>query len=390
MIPKLTLSSELQLLLLCARSIRSADASYRVRGLLSSGVDWGVFLATSANHGVTPLVHAALAGLADADVPRDVRDELARRCRLIAARNLLLAVRTCEVVVLLENEGIQALGYKGAPLAIQAYGSLSLREFGDVDILVDRRDYSAACRVFRDLGCSEADWGWECSYQAPQLGVTIDLHRELSPDNFPVRFSFQEAWARTEIIPILSRSARTMSPEDMLVVLAVQLMKDVWSPTAVRLSKLCDIAELIRSSRELQWKRVISTARELGVSRMLAVSLALARDMLGVVDNLPEMRGQRSHSFDRLVEFVWSRLIIGDVEFRYLGFRGRRWFQFCLRERWRHRLQPIASEILSKFHPNTRDYSLVSLPGSLRHLYFLVRPFRLFRDHVLLSKRDKR
>lgn len=389
MIPARSMSREQQLLLLCARSYHGSDDLSRIRELVLSGIEWDTFLVATASQGVTPLVHSTLVRLGEAAISKSIRDELARRYRAIATRNLFLAARTCEVVTLLENAGIRSLAYKGAPLAIQAYGSLTLREFGDVDILVDHSDYPAACCFFRELGCSEVDWGWESTYQAPQMGVTIDLHRELFPERFPVKLLFRDAWERTEIIPILSRNARTMSREDMLVVLAVQLMKDVWSSSGVRLSKLCDIAELIRSSRELDWGRITSASRGPGVSRMLAVSFDLIRELLGVENDLPEFPEQRSRAYFRVVDFVRSRLTRGDTEFRYLGVSGNKWFHFWLRERWRDRLQPISSEILLKMRPNVRDYSLVSLPAPLRHFYFVVRPFRLFRDHVLHAKRDK-
>ncbi len=41
---------------------------------------------------------------------------------------------------LLKENGINAVTYKGPVLASQAYGNIGLREFGDIDIFINKKD----------------------------------------------------------------------------------------------------------------------------------------------------------------------------------------------------------------------------------------------------------
>ncbi len=45
----------------------------------------------------------------------------------------------CRLVKIFQSENITLIPYKGPILSIQAYGNISLREFGDIDIFIDKK-----------------------------------------------------------------------------------------------------------------------------------------------------------------------------------------------------------------------------------------------------------
>ena len=53
---------------------------------------------------------------------------------------------------LLESNGINAIPYKGPVLANLAYGNLSFREFGDIDILINKSDALKAKEIMISNG----------------------------------------------------------------------------------------------------------------------------------------------------------------------------------------------------------------------------------------------
>ncbi len=73
-------------------------------------------------------------------------------------------------------------------------------------------------------------------------------------------------------------AVRALAPEDLLLILLVHGAKHLWE----RLIWLCDLAELLAVSPDLDWPRVLEAAHQRGVQRMTALGLALARDVLGV------------------------------------------------------------------------------------------------------------
>jgi hypothetical protein len=57
-----------------------------------------------------------------------------------AQRNLFLTQELLKLLTLFKTNGISAIPYKGPVLAVAVYGNLALRQFGDLDILVHKRD----------------------------------------------------------------------------------------------------------------------------------------------------------------------------------------------------------------------------------------------------------
>ena len=52
----------------------------------------------------------------------------------------MLTGELVKVMELLEDNGIKAFTYKGPVLASQAYGNIGLREFGDIDIFIEKEN----------------------------------------------------------------------------------------------------------------------------------------------------------------------------------------------------------------------------------------------------------
>src|SRR5205807_9429371 len=71
------------------------------------------------------------------------------------------------------------------------------------------------------------------------------------------------------------RKMRTLSPEDMLIVLALHAAKHAWG----RLIWLCDIGR-IASQPNLDWDWIRQQAGALGIARILNVTLLLTNQLL--------------------------------------------------------------------------------------------------------------
>ena len=98
---------------------------------------------------------------------------LKEQATAIARSNLLRTGELVKCLNLLQSQGITAVPMKGPVLAASAYGSLVLREFNDLDILVRERDVTRA----RDILIAE---GYCPTYHLPpsQDGAVIAIARE--------------------------------------------------------------------------------------------------------------------------------------------------------------------------------------------------------------------
>lgn len=351
--------------LYCARTIVDADAAGRIAALMDGNLDWLRVAQQVVHHRVTPLVYRALNGLPPSNVPRTILRRLAQRCSAIARRNLFLSGEMVRIGRLLDDLGVEFIAYKGPVLAILAYGDVAMREFGDLDILVDKNDYAIVRGWFLQGGYRLAnDWGWECSIVDDSRHVSIDLHKRLAPAEFPLSVDFRRLSLGRTDVPILGRSIRTLSPEDMLIVLCVQLVKDSWGVGRLRLSKLCDIAEMLRSGQRLDWARIVSDASRSGVVRIVATGIDAAHKLLGapIPYQAPLLRDKAVAG--AIIGHVAARLFQGATA----GTTARlpqHHFHSLVRERWRDRLYPRWFAIQERLARAGRDSADSPSPSPL-------------------------
>jgi hypothetical protein len=169
--------------------------------------------------------------------------------------------------------------------------------------------------------------------------------------------------------------------------LCVHGSKDLWWK---RLGWICDIAELLKSSPDIDWPRVLELATQTGTRRMLLLGLALAHDLLQAP--LPEsvctwirsditVRALADHVHHRL----FDERTVRDRILEKPRFHAR------VRERLRDRIPAyrylVKEAFTTLFVPRREDHELLELPDQLSVLYYLVRPARLAHKVWSLSTR---
>lgn len=376
---------EHELLLGLARTCQDEWTVNRLRTLLDQTVDWPHLLQLAAYHRVIPLLYQSLQRAFPGLAPADVMQALQQQYMNIAHRNLSLTGALKKLIDFLDQQGVCAIPYKGPTLALLVYRNLSLRQFGDIDILVDPGDYEPTRELLLAKGYRlHNDWGWECSLVDDSRGICVDLHKRLTPEIFPVRLDFASLLKRLEPLTIAGRDINVLCAEDMLLVLCVQLAKDGWGVKAVRLSKICDIAELLRTHPRMNWERVFNEAERLGCRRMIALGLTVSHQLLGAA--APETvisRARTDRQSDILARYIYHDLFQGaDDQADALSLREG--FHFRLRERWRDKLYPHYQAVRLRLPPNERDMAVLALPDSLNSLYYLIRPLRVVRAYARL------
>ncbi len=115
-----------------------------VRSLIRQGIDWSYLLQIAAHHGVLPLLYKSLNTTCRDTIPEQILDELRRLFRDNAVRNLFLTETLIKLLKQLAAHEIPAIPFKGPVLASSLHGDISLRQFGDLDILVRKQDVPAA------------------------------------------------------------------------------------------------------------------------------------------------------------------------------------------------------------------------------------------------------
>ena len=120
--------------------------------------DWDALIDLAVHHGVIGLAARTLANL-DGALPSGAARRFEEQRRSLQRRGLAAAAETVRLLRVLGDAGVEALPLKGPSLAAQAYGDTGARDYGDIDLLVHRRDLERArVALTRDRYAPPPEW----------------------------------------------------------------------------------------------------------------------------------------------------------------------------------------------------------------------------------------
>ena len=374
---------EVDLLLSCTRTQITPEVSDRIRVLVQKEVDWIALIGLAMRHNVVPLLYRNLQQVCPDTVPESIFGPLRARYEAQAAQARRHTEELLRILLLFEDRGIPAVPYKGPALAQRLYGDLSLREFGDLDILILERDVPRAQELIRRLGY-EFDWfketdkldeyirtNLDCELRCYRSdGTRLELHWRFARRLACVKHDPERFLQRTERIWLAGAQVPSLPLEEYFVILSLHATKHKWG----QLKLICDIAEILGHA-DLDWRYVLREADDLGLKRMLAVGALLAEDPLEVVIPAELAHGLK---IDRTARALAAKVRRGLFEEPDKTQHDLADFplQFKIRERLRDRAIMLYRNLLAKLAPTERDRRFLPMPEFLSSMYYLVRPVR--------------
>ncbi len=233
--------AEDDLLLCCARTNLNSEKKEKIHSLLKGEVDWSYLIQTASRHGLIPLLYKNLKKTFPEMIPPDILGRIYKHFLGNAGRNIYLTEELLKLLDLFEKNGITALPFKGPALAKYAYGGLALREFSDLDILVQKQNISKA----KDLLISRG-YQWDSNLSRAQQEdylqsdegccvlvhkdsrIMVELDREISFREFPIPLKLDQFWGRLGKIPLEKKMVPAFSPKDLLLMLCFHGSKHCW------------------------------------------------------------------------------------------------------------------------------------------------------------------
>jgi hypothetical protein len=280
---------------------------------------------------------------------------------------------------------------KGPSLAAAAYGNLSLRHFGDLDILMPREDIPKARKLLVSRGYhskpqlsdseEEAYLRSHHDYEFVRRkdGVVVELQWGITQWSFAFPLDFEDIWKRRETMCLAGVTIPTLSNEDRLLILCVHGTKHRWE----QLNWICDIAEVVETDYDqMDWDRLIKRAHGQGGERMLLLGLYLAHNLLHArLDEKVLNRIENARQVRALAAYVSERVffdasdtapgLLDEPPFFYLAVRER------LRDKlsigWRYFPEYFRRGIV----PSKKDRELLHLPPYLSFGYYAVHSCRM-------------
>jgi hypothetical protein len=329
-------------------------------------------------------------------VPAGPRAEIESFVRELGCHLLGLTRELVAVVERCAQEDIQALPYKGPVLAALFYDEIALRQFRDIDLLVQRQDIPRTCELLgaegwtarEQLGEAQArEWiERDCELHFDRGNeVALELHWHVLPTAHTQGLRADALWEGLVPTELAGVPTRTFPPEVWLVLLCIHGGdKHRWS----RLQMILDVARLLETQPGLSWERVDALARAIGRERSVLLGIFLAWSLLGapltprlleriaadprvlaraaLLSERPFLDDQPMPSYR-----AWSRVAaLQDESLRNAGVDPPAPAQ-------------IARYVVTVLEPEWGDRQAFRLPQGLSFLYWGLRPVRLLARHGL-------
>jgi hypothetical protein len=372
-------SLEWNLLLAASRADASDSDLGCIRALLEKPVDWEGLLRLADDHGTSPLLYQNLAPVSSM-VPSSAMESLRRRYETNVHKSLFLVRELMRILDHLEGLGIAVIPYKGVVLSEACYGDIALRQSGDIDLFVRKPDVLRIKSALRDLGYTTRlvipepaleDYiasGYEWTFDSPAGPNLLELQWALQPRFYAVDYDMPGLFERAVNITVAGRRVKTPSSEDLLLVLSVHAAKHVFG----RLIWLCDIAQILKREN-LNWDWVQSRTRELGIERILRVTLLLANRFLATAipppfENTILADPPCQACADEIAAAMATGVSHNVQQLAYFRLMMR------LRERPADRVRFLTR---LTFTPGPGEWEAIRLPKALLPLYRVVRLVRL-------------
>lgn len=418
-------SAEHRLIFACARCQPNIALMSSILDDCAATFDWDRFVQTALWHGVLPLVYRNLSTLVPYRVPKATLSQLMTLYLQNSTHNQRLTFALQTLVKVFKTQGIPILFFKGPVLSELAYGSIHLRRFSDIDLLVREADVpivrqtlmgqgfqtkevilaamqendlyqevlsslpSAPKDITHDLETEVMDHSGEEMFIHEQNFVTVDLHWQLMPSYFPVAFDLNQMWHTRQSFTVDQAPVDSLNPQDLLLYLCTHGSKELWR----NLIWVCDVAEVVRVYPDLPWLDLWERSKALRIERMFLLGLALAHDLLQMPLPLPLQEPVLHHAAVQELLQIFKRRIFTDIETlienRETGF----WLfhnpiHLKLRDRLRDRLPQYWLTFRFIITPNAEDQQFLALPKVFYNLHYLVRPIRIFYKWIILRKQS--
>lgn len=382
--PSPQFTPEQELLLWSIRVDHTKDQ--QIGEILKAGVDWKYIRETAIQHGIIPLLYKRLKEDMGDLVPPEELSEFRKLFMANAVNNIRMTQQLLKVLNMLADAGVEAMPFKGPALAVQAYGDLSIRSFSDLDVLIHEKDFDLSYYLLTKNGFVP-----ECTIDSITKKKLAMRKKDLSfsKENFflEVHFNFFERYQSVNLDIAHIRKQRksvslneqivwTISNNDLLVILCIHGTMHLWN----HLKWLADISYLITHSSDLNWDEILKLGNELGVKRIILISLLLAEKFCGL--KLPPKIKELFDSDKYIYKLATksSSFFIQDNEKMVFTFPI---YYFKSRELLRHKIgYGFFFFVDNILFPGPRDYKIISFPEPLFPLYFGIHQIRLTIEYI--------
>jgi hypothetical protein len=340
--------------------------------------DWDEFISTVYSHGVFPLVYLTLKKYED-KISSNVLNYMKSIYMDIVKYNMLLTSELINIMKLLEENNIKAIAFKGPTLSQLAYGDITLRQYVDLDILVEKEDLTKVNKINLDNNylCTNnklieksknLEYIKDITYINIKKNVNLEIHIKLF--SFYLLNNF-DIFKRNQNISISNYNFKVFNINYLIVYLSIHGSRHIWE----RIEWIVDINRLlINQSDKIDFDEIYSIAKKLDSEISVNLAFYLCIHLFNNKDLLTKIK----MTDNLIVENLTKKVLIN-----YKSKSKISNYEIFL---FHNRL--FKSKLFKFYHTfqifqiNHRDLDFISLSNKLHFFYYLVKPFRILKEYL--------
>ncbi len=222
-----------------------------------------------------------------AAAPFEIMAALQRASYATAAHNLLIYHQLAKILERFAQQGLPVIALKGLHLSELVYQDISLRPMGDMDLLVPYEKLQPSYNLLRQMGYQSTPFAQlekdaRRHHHLPALSkpgsAIIELHWSLAAPNQDQPIDLAALWQRAQPVQLADSPARVLSPEDLLLHLALHFNNHNFR---LELRHLYDLlATLEHYQDQIDWTILLTRSQAWRAQRCLFLALYLAHNLL--------------------------------------------------------------------------------------------------------------
>lgn len=228
---------EKKLLLLATQpGEREAELS----ALLNYDLDWDFIIKMAFGLEVVPLFHRGLSPfLKGGRIPAKALSALKKQVCFVTGLNLGYFRELKRLVLGFENAGIPVCLLKGAAVCMPVYGSLALRSFGDIDLLISPNDLEGSIELFGreyqlDFFLPTLDMCKKYHFHVSLIrgkapAYCFEIHWALFTPDSSLNLPSVSLWENTTNFDFEGVIFKTLSPENMFLHTVIHFTRNAFS-----------------------------------------------------------------------------------------------------------------------------------------------------------------
>lgn len=266
------MQAEDRLILSCVKLHPDNQDLGQINDLILQVKDWDYLISTIIDRGIGPLMYKKLPLLSNSHIiPDTVRTKLQQSYYITFSRSTMLYAHFSKAVNAFNEAGIKVIALKGIYLSEHLYIDSGLRQFSDIDLLVNEEDGIKCISILEQIGYKPSGFKvsefvkthTEIIHFPPMIsnGVSIEIHTKLHKKREVYSMDMESVWKNAIQTTINGAEVFALDLYNQLIYLCLHLDKH-FKGGHVQFTCFNDITNFLEKHKEIiQWEQLISTCK---------------------------------------------------------------------------------------------------------------------------------